>query len=214
MKQPSGQLLTVSGFCPFLIRLIAIIGLYSLLPATADDHTAPEEYAIPKHGQLRMHVPIDWQVNFYQPEDDSFPVISFFPFEGRERFKGTEDFQLSVAVFWTENPLYDLTDPDTLRDFVADVGEQVIQQSDQQDLELEQISGNSGVGYVFDLSDESAAENEYKYLTQGALSVGNVILAFSLFSRDNHDKLRTETLEMLTTAVHMPGRRDVNFQPE
>ncbi len=107
-----------------------------------------------------------------------------------------------------------LTDPDTLRDFVADVGEQVIQQSDQQDLELEQISGNSGVGYIFDLSDESAAENEYKYLTQGALSVGNVILAFSLFSRDNHDKLRTETLEMLTTAVHMPGRRDVNFQPE
>ncbi len=214
MKRLASLLSTVSGTCRFLIGLVAILGLCSVSHAEADDHTALEEYTIPQHGQLRLHVPVSWQVNFYKPEDDSFPVISFFPFEGRERFKGTEDFQLSVAVFWTENPLYDLTNPDTLRDFVADVGEQVLQQSDQQDLELEQINGESGVGYIFDLSDEGAGENEYKYLTQGALTVGNVVLAFSLFSRDSHGKIRAETLGMLTTAVHIPGRRDVNFQPE
>lgn len=214
MKQPTGLLSTVSGSCRSLIGLVAILGLCSMSHAEADNPTAPEEYDIPQHGQLRMHVPVSWQVNFYQPEDDSFPIISFFPFEGRERFKGSEDFQLSVAVFWTENPLYDLTDPDTLHDFVADVGEQVLKQSDQKNLDLEKISGDSGVGYIFDLSDEGAGESEYKYLTQGALTVGNVVLAFSLFSRNNHEQIRAEMLEMLTTAEHIRNRRDVNFQHE
>lgn len=181
--------------------------------AFAEAETAREEYEIPNHGILVMDVPVGWQATFYQPENDGFPIISFFPFEDSERFKGTENFQLSVAVFWTDSALRDLTAPENLRKFVENVGDSVLEQSDQDTLELKEIVGHSGIGYLFDLSDEDTDDDEFKYLTQGALAVGNVVVVFSLFTREIHETLRAQTLEMLKTARQDMSRRDISYTP-
>lgn len=197
----------------FALWFILLSTLLFNQTAFADDETGREEYEIPGHGVLLMDVPVGWQATFYQPENDGFPVISFFPFEDSERFKGTENFQLSVAVFWTDSALRDLTAPANLRKFVESVGQNVLKQSDQERLELKEIVGHSGIGYLFDLTDKDVGSDEFKYLTQGALGVGNVVVVFSLFSRDNHEELRTQTLEMLKTAKQDLSRRDISYRP-
>ena len=175
-------------------------------PVIAEDHTGREEYEIPEHGTLIMDVPVEWQAKFYQPEDDGFPVISFYPFEG------PPTFQLSVGVFWSNEALRDLTDPHNLRRFVEGVGQKVLEQADQEKLELEEIVGHSGIGYLFDLTDSGAGEGEYQYLTQGALGVGNIVVVFSLFTNEKqHQKLRQQSLEMLKDAKQDLSRRDVNY---
>lgn len=194
----------------------ALFTLLISLSSLADVATAHEEYEIPEHGLLLLDVPTAWQVIFYQPADNGFPIISFFPFEGNETFDGSENFQLSVAVFWTYSPLRDLTAPKNLRRFVESVGQSVLKQSDQETLELEEIAGRSGMGYAFDLTDSDASNGEYQNLTQGAIAVGDLIVAFSLVTRDHHATLRALTLEMLKTARQEATRHDVfyTFGPE
>ncbi len=193
--------------------LTLILPLAALLPthiasAEADSKTGREEYEIPEHGKLILNVPTEWQATFYQPEDDGYPIISFYPFEG------PKTFQLSVAIFWSEHALRDLTDPHQLRRFVEGVGKNVLEQADQDSLELEEVIGHSGVGYMFDLTDMEAGEGEFQYLTQGALSVGNVVVVFSLFSREEQQQeIRDKTLRMLKDAKQDLSRRDVSFNP-
>ena len=175
--------------------------------ADEDPDTGREVYEIPGHGELIMDVPKGWQATFYQPENDSYPIISFFP------FKGPKIFQLSVAVFWSDRALKNLNNPDNLRDFVDSVGQSVLEQSDQDSFTLEKIQGNSGIGYLFDLTDKQAGEGEYTHLTQGAISVGNIIVAFSLLTRDEQrEVLRQRVLTMLKNARQDLSRRDVRFE--
>lgn len=191
---------------PLLVSLLACVFLSRA--ATADDTpTGREEYEIPGHGIISMDVPTAWQATFYQPENDGFPIISFYP------YKGPQTFQLSVGVFWSETALRDLTDPHNLRRFVEGVGKNVLEQSDQDELELKEIVGHSGIGYLFDLTDKEAGADEYPYLTQGALGIGNVVVVFSLFTQEeNHKQLREVTLEMLKNAKQDLSRRDVSYQ--
>ena len=177
-------------------------------PVGADNHSGIEEYDIPGHGTLIMDVPVKWQAKFFQPEDDGFPIISFYPFEG------PKTFQLSVGIFWSNEALRDLSDPHNLRRFVEGVGQNVLEQADQDTLELKEIVGDSGVGYLFDLTDMEAGEGEYPYLTQGALSVGNVVVVFSLFANEKqYEEIRQKTLDMLKDAKQDLSRRDVNYHP-
>lgn len=189
---------------------LVLIALLLSLPCQADVATSREEYEIPDHGSLLLNVPRAWQAIFYQPANNGFPIISFFPYTGSENFSGDEVFQLSIAVFWTQSVLHDLTDPKNLRQFVESVGRNVLKQSDQDTLELKEFAGQSGTGYLFNLTDSDAGAGEYTHLTQGALAVGDVVVVFALLTRANHDALRAITLAMLKTAQQDANRRSVS----
>ncbi len=89
----------------------------------------------------------------------------------------------------------------------------VLAQSDQDSFTLKEIQGNSGIGYLFDMTDKQAGDGEYTHLTQGAISVGNIIVAFSLFTRDEQrEVLRERVLTMLKNARQDLSRRDVRFE--
>lgn len=191
---------------PLLITFSLLLAAGVNQIGRADNHTGREEYTIPDHGRLIMDVPTEWQATFYEPQDKSFPVISFYPLDG------PKVFQLSVAVFWAEAPLRNLTDPGNLRRFVESVGQEILKQADENTLELEDIVGRSGIGYMFSLSDQDAPEGEYPYLTQGALGVGNVVVVFTLLMQENNTELRKKTLEMLEGARQDDARHDVHLR--
>lgn len=192
---------------PLLRLLLLTIGLLLTGSVAADSHTGRETYTIPGHGRLIMDVPTEWQATFYEPQDESFPVVFFYPLKGQPA-----TFHLSVAVLWSNDPLTDLTHPETLRGFIEGVGQSVLSQADQDTLELEAISGRTGEGYVFDLTDKDAGPEEYTDLTQGGLAVGEVVVIFSLLTRENHQTLRQLTLEMLNGARQDHSRRDVHLR--
>lgn len=193
-----------------LAALMLALSIGTALPGLADpDHpVGREEYPIPEHGNLVMYVPDDWNATFYQPEGDTFPIIIFYPLEG------PQIFQLTVAVFWEHSPLQDLTAPRNLRRFVESVGQEVLPQADQDELELVEFAGRTGVGYLFDLTNSEAGEGEYPYLTQGALGVGNVVVVFSLFTKDLDNNFRELSLRMLQGAAQEHDRGEVSFRPD
>lgn len=171
--------------------------------ARAIAETQSSDYPIPGHGVLTLEVPVHWQVTYYQPRENAAPIIIFYP------LRGPQTFQLTTAVFWDDSPARNITAPEQIRKLVEQVGIEVLAQSDQDTLELSEFSGREGTGYLFDLSDKDAGAGEYRYLTQGALGVGEVLVVFSLFTMELDPELRDTVLTMLRGARLKRQRQDV-----
>lgn len=197
---------------PHLIRLKLIL-LLLILPIGHHAHTKEyyEEYTtdkevfeIPGYGEISMTVPRSWNYRFTKTDELNPPVITFYiAGENNE-----EIFQLNISMLWDDGYKRNVTSQNFIRSFVEKTGEAILALSDETDLLLDEISGTSGSGFLYNLTDSSASKGEYKYLTQGALSVGEVLLVFSLFSNDAESLLREATIKIVKSAKHY-FRKDI-----
>ena len=171
---------------------------------TSTQQSIIREYPVPEHGTLVLSVPENWNVTYYEPGDKPSPIIIFYPQQK------PHDFQLTLSPLWDDGYSRNITHPDYVREFVAKVGEDILRYSDQDTLELQELSGTAGQGFYFQLSDSSAPEGEFRYLTQGAITLNEILLVFAFFSNQNADEKINATLEMLQKAVQN-HQRDVHF---
>ena len=175
------------------------------LSALTDDYELDTEiFDIPGHGELVMEVPRIWNYNFTKTDSQTPPLITFYVLDADEK----EIFQLNMSVFWEDGYARSITTLDYIESMVSEAGNNTLRYSDQDSLELIELSGRDGEGLYFELSDSSAGDDEYKYLTQGALGVGQVLLVFSLFSNDEEGILRDAMFRALKSARHN-ARNDV-----
>ena len=70
-------------------------------------------------------------------------------------------------------------------------------------LSVEELAGAPGRGYYFSATDREPKPGEYKYLTQGMLLVGDVVVAFSILTNDGQEKVRDQALAILKSASHL-----------
>ena len=119
-----------------------------------------------------------------------------------------EIYQLNLSVLWDNGFGRDILSSKYIYSLVEETGKQALLYSDQSELILEKIIGKNGTGYWFNLSDSTAGPGEYKFLTQGALAVGKLLLIFSLFSNDNESILQQALLKIIMSAQHN-YRKDV-----
>lgn len=164
----------------------------------ADYDIDKEVFEIPGYGELSIEVPRIWNYNFTKSDSYTPPLITFYVLDDSEK----EIFQLNLSVFWDDGYSRDVTSDDYIRSLVSEAGDNTLRYSDEDELRLETIKSQAGEGYFFNLSDSSAGADEYRYLTQGALSVGDVLLVFSLFSNDEEGVLRDAMFRSLKTAKH------------
>ncbi len=178
------------------------------LDAAGSTDTEITPFPIPEHGEIIFQVPLSWDYTYFSLGETRPPVITFF----RKDPAGKEIFQLNVSLLWDDGFERNILRDDNVRKLVEEVGEDILQFSDETELLLEHLEGKEGQGYFFDLSDSSARPGEYRYLTQGALGVGEVLLVFSLFTNDPEGQIREIALEMITTAL-LKLQRHVRSSP-
>lgn len=162
------------------------------------------EYPVPEHGMLQLNVPEAWNITYYESSERNTPVIIFYPQQE------PHDFQLTISPLWDTGFYRNITDPDYIENFVSAVGRDALLYSDQQQLELIPLTGKTGRGFYFQLSDQSAPEHEFRYLLEGAIAVGEILLVFSYFSNLDEDSNTGIVLKMVTGAVQIL-QRDVHF---
>ncbi len=187
----------LKDFSPFVfISLFSI----SALSETEIEFTT-REYPVPEHGLLSLEVPTEWNVTYYEPADIKAPIIIFYPQEK------PHNFQLTVSPLWDEGYLRNITEPEYIKKYLESVGTDILQYSDQDELELKLLDGKQGDGYYFQVSDQSAPDSEFKYLTQGAIAVGEILVVFSYFSNQVNDQNTDIILEMMRKAVQNHQRQ-------
>ena len=190
--------------CNQLMRLAYRSLLLILLSAPAITLAEPEEatiqraYPVPEHGEIILNVPANWEVTYFSPGELKPPVITFYK---KDKSQG-ELFQLNISTLWDDGFERDITRPEEIRALVEETGMNILESSKEEDLKLIPFKGTQGEGYYFVLSDKSARPGEYEYLMQGAVSVGEILVVFSLFTREPDSTYQAETLKMLMDAMH------------
>lgn len=170
----------------------ALLAFSAGVVATAE--TAVEDYPLPGHGELRLQVPADWQVRFTYTEDASTPPsLHVFPLAG-------EAFEMFITVYWHDGLDIDITSVDALHQRVRQAGNEALQGSTDKTLTIVPFEGAPQPGFLYDLEDANAADGEYRYLTQGAVAAGQLVLAFTILTHERPSEYREACLRFLRTA--------------
>ena len=206
----SFQILIMPNLINIFLKLnIILLSLYVInTPATIENdidyQIESESFTIPGHGVLTLDVPRVWNYNFTIKGSNEPPIITFYNL-GKDK---EEIYQLNLSVFWEDGFKRNISSPEYIQSLVEKTGKQALINSDQTNLSLKKITGQDGVGYLFNLSDSGVNTDEYQFLTQGALAVGKLLLIFSLFSNDNESILQEALLKIIMSAQHH-HRKDV-----
>jgi hypothetical protein len=210
MSIQSSQNPVMNRFIKIIIKLnillfsLNINNVHAAKENNLDYQTESESFLIPGHGELIMDVPKVWNYNFTIPGNNQPPIITFYNLDKDKE----EIYQLNLSVLWDNGFGRNILSPKYIYSLVEKTGKEALIGSDQSELILEKITGLNGTGYWFNLSDSTADSGEYKFLTQGALAVGELLLIFSLFSNDNESILQEALLRIIMGAQHH-YRKDV-----
>ena len=206
----SSQILTMPNLINIFLKLNIILFSSYVLNVSAtiendiDYQIESESFTIPGHGVLTLDVPRVWNYNFTIKDSNEPPIITFYNLDKDKE----EIYQLNLSVLWEDGFKRNISSPEYIQSLVEKTGKQALINSDKTNLSLKKITGQDGVGYLFNLSDSGVNTDEYQFLTQGALAVGKLLLIFSLFSNDNESILQEALLKIIMSAQHH-HRKDV-----
>jgi hypothetical protein len=186
----------------FLFPCVVILLLVFGVIAIAAEQTNDRRYTLPDHGVFQMKVPASWKDEVRQPDDNRLsPTISFRPASG-------DQFLILISPIWKvkkDTPL--LTDGD-LQKMVQRAADDAQPNAAEKTLKIIEIQGSAGRGYYFSATDKAPEEGDYKFLTQGALLVGELTVTFTILTNDDKRDVESAALTMLKGAIHVKEKRN------
>lgn len=175
-----------------IVPLVALLAVQS--PGWAQD-TGARRYELPNLDTLELVVPPAWDETVDQPIDGGPPTIQFRPREGAA-------FEIYITPDWPDAPDETVPDAETLRETVRGAADRIRDQVVEETLEIRRLQGASGVGFYFVATDRAPQPEEFRYMNQGALQVGDLTVMFTILTNEGQDAVVEEAFEMLKGAVH------------
>jgi len=167
----------------FLITSIALAGGLK----------AVKKYPIPEHGTLELNVPTSWRGDIHKPQENLPPTIIFGPTKGN-------DFQVLITVLWDNVGEPDFNSPEKVRVLVEIDGKKILPKAVETKIVLREIRGPNNTGYFFSLTDKAHKPGEFRYMTRGGMTVGNLFLNVTILHRVKESESVKEALFMLREA--------------
>lgn len=177
-----------------ITSLLVGAALVAGLAARADE-AALRRYELPNLDTLELRLPAGWVDNVDQPAGGGPPTIELGLTEGAP-------FQVFVTPEWTDPTSSEIRELPALRDAIRDAAERIKAQAVESFPEVRQLNGVNGVGYYFSATDRNPRADEFKYMSQGVLQVGDLTVWFTVLTNDGQDTVAVEALTILQTAVH------------
>ena len=177
-----------------MLRVKSILLAFTLATAAVAAEGETKKYPLPDKSALQLSVPAGWQDEARAKEGSSPAGIVFTPREG-PAFKV---FIIPVGLA--------KADADTaiqMRLSVQQAADKVKPQAAEPILAAEEFKGAKGPGYYFSATDAAPKPDEFKYLSQGMLLVGEVVVSFGVLTNDGQADVKEQAFSMLTGAAHI-----------
>jgi hypothetical protein len=174
------------------IRSFALTALVGAFAANAAP--LPEQFVLPNHGTLVLNVPSDWQANVKTPAGDSPQTISIAPKNGAA-------FQMLLTPIWGDATRA-LPDDAKIRSVVASAAKGAESASVEKAVMVRNIAGPSSRGYYFYATDKAPAAGEWKYVRQGTIKTGDIVVTFTILANDGQQANAKTALDMIRHASH------------
>jgi hypothetical protein len=90
-----------------------------------------------------------------------------------------------------------------MRQRVQQAAERIRPDSAETTLDVREFQAAAGPGYYFTATDRAPKPGEYKFLTQGMMRVGALMVTFTILTNDGQTTIISEALGMLMSARHV-----------
>lgn len=179
----------------FLSGFVKTVSFQQKSTAAAKTQRKERRYPLPDHGFFQIQVPSSWKDELQQPSDRLPPTIVLKPATGNL-------FTMLMTPIW---PAKKETPPTTekIRELVQKSAEKARPQSIEQVINLVEFKGTSARGYYFSATDKAPKPGEYKFLIQGILAVGELMVTFTILTNDNQGNVAREALNVIREANHL-----------
>lgn len=164
----------------------------------AEPATAVRAYDLPGHGKLELAVPKNWKEEVRRPAGLP-PTITFTPPRGNE-------FHVQITALWSPQGDPGFNTPEKVRALVEQSGRGALPQARERTLVVQTLQGGTAsvpLGYFYTLTDKAPGPDEYPFMTQGAVAVGELLLTFTVLQRQTHGPEPRRTLDMLAGGRHI-----------
>jgi hypothetical protein len=155
-------------------------------------------FALPDNSKLELTIPAGWKDEVKTTQGQKASTVALTPREGAP-------FQVHLTPVARQKQGASADTAIKMRLSVQQGADKVKPSAMEHYLPVEQLTGAPGPGYYFSATDREPKPGEFKYLTQGMLLVGDVVVAFSILTNDAQEKVRDQALAMLKSASHLPG---------
>lgn len=159
---------TILLFFALFLGMVSIFENISL----AKEAKSVREFPIPGDGILLLNLPTSWHDETYRPKEDQPSSIILRP-------KAGDEFYCWITILWSQNGEPGFNHPDRIKVFVKQDGEAFLNRAVETQILLQELQGSHSIGYFFTLTDKSPKRGEFRYMTRGAIGVGNLLLSFT-----------------------------------
>jgi hypothetical protein len=185
----------------FVFPWVIILLVSFAFIAAAAEKTSERRYTLPGHGVLQMKVPASWKDEVKQQAENLPPTITLSPASG-------DQFKIFITPFWkASEDAPDLNDYMVHR-MVERAAEANQPNAVEKPLTLIFLKGSTGRGYYFSATDKAPQKGGYKFLTQGALRVDELVISFTILTNDEKKEVESTALTMLQSAIQAQGKGD------
>ena len=160
-----------------------------VVTASAAEPLRERTLSIADRGTLVFSTPSAWS----QQTSQSPPSIRFSNSAG-------QNFVVFISALWSPTQDTSFNAPARVRALVEDTAQNLASQAVEREIPILEIHGGSGTGYYFSVTDKAPAPDEYKYLTQGAMAVDDLLLTFTVLTNETESSVVSDALDMVRTA--------------
>ena len=135
-------------------------------------------YRVNEANVIVFEVPEKWLDEIQRPKDFP-PTIIFKP----DRMPA---MAIHVTPMWNPGQEKDFNSSESILKILQDGGNKLLSEAVEKEVRLRELKGRTGSGYYFSLTDKSPAikPGEYRYMTQGGIPVGSLLVMFTIFSNE------------------------------
>jgi hypothetical protein len=170
--------------------------LFAITPAFAADNVAQKRYPLSGHGYFQLDVPAGWKDRVAQPSRPAPPTIEFIQDQQGRSFIAT------IVPAWQSETNESPLDKEALRRVVEHAARGMLQHSTESEPDINEIGGATGSGYCFSVTDKASEPGDYRFMTRGALRVGELTVLFTILANPGQEQVVRDALAMLQGAVH------------
>jgi len=175
--------------------LVCVVTLFSVtLSLTAQAKDAEMQCPIPAHGGLAFTVPAGWKAvcgaTTADPPSGNVKITSVKP----------GDFELLMTSVWVTPAQRGNFAGANLKTIVQSAGEVLLPGAVETSVVLTELSGAASRGFVFTLTDKSPGPGEFKYMMQGTVVTGELVVSVTFLYREPATSHRASALALLKGA--------------
>jgi hypothetical protein len=174
------------------MRIIRVLRFLALFLGTVTTQAWAEDVRlpVPGGGALVLPVPDGWATT---KRSGRVPTVSLTSASG-------DAFQMLVSPLVAPDGRLAEASPDFLRHSVEDAANQAMSQSVEKSLPIQNFGSGKVQGNYFSATDRAPKPGQYKYLTQGSMSVSGMPVGFTILSSGDAQAVVEPALRMLAAA--------------